>query len=250
MGPAGRAGLLIAAAALAACSGDAAPDTAGPEPTDAVILDTTTTTTEAPRVGQPLVVVDQGVSAFPDPIDPLSTLGGFGVVLENPNADLVATGVHVTTRILDPEDVELLVDRTLLNAVMPGARMAVGRTLIEPVEKPTRLEVTVEVTAWVPPASPDAAITVSEVANEPEPNGGAATRFVLRSSHAGTEEGVEVTAVYRDEGGRILAAESTTIASLPPGRDTQGRIRLLAPVPYLATTEVYVGRGVGAQTLG
>lgn len=250
MGPAGRAGLVGVVAALAACTGSDAPAASAPDPTDAVILEVTTTTSEAPLVGEPLVVVDQGVSSFPDPIDPTATLGGYGVVLENPNDELVATGVHVTTRVLDPAGAELHVDRTLLNAVMPRARMALGRTLIEPVDEPAGLDVAVEVTAWVRPSAPDATIEVADVVTEPEPNGGAATRFVLRSSYPATEEGVDVTALYRADDGRILAAESTTIAALPPGTDIPGRIRLLAPIPSLATTEVFAGRGVGAQTLG
>lgn len=250
MRPAGRAGLLVVALVLAGCSSDDGGAPASPEPTDAVILQTTTSTTEAPVDGEPLVVVDQGVSTFPDPIDPTATLGGYGVVIENPNEDVVASGVHVTTRLLDSAGTELMVDRSLVNAVMPGRRMAVGRTLIEPVEDPAQLDVSVEVTAWLRPASPDAAIEVTEVVTEPEPNGGAATRFVLRSSHAAVEEGVDVTAIYRAEDGRILAAETTVVGSLPPGTDTPGRIRLLAPIPSLAATEVYVGRGIAAQTLG
>lgn len=243
---------LAPAALMAACSGgdESGSSSTGPRATDAVILETTTSTTEAPVVGEPLLVVDQGVATFPDPIDPSATLGGFGVILENPNLDAVASGVHVTTRVLDPTGAELLVDRSLLNAVMPGQRMAVGRTLIEPVEEPTQLEVSVEVTAWLRPAEPGGTIEVSDVVTEPEPNGGAGTRFVLHSSHPGTEEGVDVTAIYRAEDGRILSAETTTIAALRPAADTPGRIRLLAPIPSLATTEVYAGRGVAAQTLG
>ena len=97
-------------------------------------------------------MAEQGVSSFPDPYDLTATLGGYGVVLQNPNADVMATGVHVTTRILDPSGAELLVDNVLLNAVMPNQRMALGRTLIEPVVEPTQLAVTVEVTAWLLPA--------------------------------------------------------------------------------------------------
>ena len=241
----------LAAVLLAACTGDDDADgTTSPPPTDAVILETTTSTTEAPITGQPLVVVEQGVSSFPDPFDPAATLGGYGVVLENPNPEAMAAGVHVTTRILDPAGTELLVDRTLLNAVMPGQRMAVGRTLIEPIEEPTQLEVTVEVTAWLRPAAPEATLTVVDAVTEPEANGGAVTKFTIRSTWPQAEEGVDVTAVYRAGDGRILSAESTTLASVPPGADTTGQIRLLSPIPSLEITDVYVGRGIAAQTTG
>lgn len=256
MGRAGRVAhhlvvALASTALLAACSdGDRDRSAVADPPTDAVILPTSTTTTEVPLAGDPLVVVDQGVAAFPDPIDPAATLGGYGVVLENPNPDVVASGVHVTVRVLDAAGTELLVDRSLLNAVMPAQRMAVGRTIIEPIEEPTRLDVAVEVTAWLAPAETAGTIEVTEVLTEPELHGGAGTRFVLHSTHPGTEEGVDVTAVYRADDGRILAAETTTIAALHPNTDTQGRIRLLAPIPSLATTEVYAGRGIAAQTLG
>jgi hypothetical protein len=234
---------------LGACTDDEGASPA-PPPTDAVILQTTTSTTEAPVTGEPLVVVDQGVSAFPDPFDPAATLGGYGVILENPNPEAMAAGVHVSTRILDPAGTELLVDRTLLNAVMPGQRMAVGRTLIEPIEEPTLLEVTVEVTAWLLPSSSDAAMTVEGVVTEPEANGGAVTRFTVRSTWPQAEEGVDVTAVYRAEDGRILAAESTTLPSVRPNADTPAQIRLLSPIPSMTATEVYVGRGIAAQTAG
>lgn len=247
---AGAAPLVLATSlSLAACTDDEG-SSPSPVPTDAVILETTTSTTEAPITGVPLVVVDQGVSSFADPFDPNATLGGYGVIVENPNAEAMAAGVHISTRILDPAGTELLVDRTLLNAVMPGSRMAVGRTLIEPIEEPAQLEVTVEVTAWLRPSSSDAAMTVEGIVTEPEANGGAVTRFTVASSWPQPEEGVDATAVYRAEDGRILAAESTTLASVPPQADTPAQIRLLSPIPSLAATEVYVGRGIAAQTAG
>jgi hypothetical protein len=61
---------------------------------------------------------------------------------------------------------------------------------------------------------------------------------------------VDVTAVYRSADGRILAAESTTIEEMPAGSVALGEIRLLSPIPGLATTEVLVGRGFDAQTDG
>lgn len=241
-------GLLVAS--LAACTGDGSSEarsttTAAPS----VVIETTTSTTEAPLVGKPLVVAEQGVSSFPDPYDITATLGGYGVVVENPNPDLLAAGVRVTTRVLDPAGAELLVDHALVNAVMPGQRMALGRTLIEPVEDPTSLAVEVQVSSWLRPDSAGA-ITASDVVTEPEPNGGAVTRFVLRSSLPQAEEGVDVTAVYRAADGRILGAESTVVATVAPNVDVPGQIRLLSPIPDLAATEIYVGRGVTAQTLG
>jgi hypothetical protein len=244
---------VLAALALLACTGDDDPalspgDDEGIGTTGAI--ETTTSTTEAPLVGQPLVVVEQGVSSFPDPFDQTASLGGYGVVLENPNPDLMAAGVRVVTRVLDPAGTELLADSTLLNAVMPGQRMALGRTIIEPIEDPTQLAVTVEVAAWLRPASADGRLVAEGVVTEPEENGGAVTRFVVRSTWPEPEEGVDVTAVYRAADGRILGAESTTLAAVPPGGDTPGQIRLLSPIPDLATTEVFVGRGLAAQTAG
>lgn len=210
----------------------------------------TTSTTEAPLTGQPLVVVEQGVSSFPDPFDLTTTLGGYGVILQNPNLDVMATGVRVTTRILDPEGTELLVDNTLLNGVMPKQRMALGRTLIEPIAKPTQLVVTVEVTAWLKPASLEGTLIAEGVVTEPEENGGAVTRFTVRSTWPEPEDGVDVTAIYRAADGRILGAESTTLAAVPVRGSVPGQIRLLSPIPDLATTEVFVGRGIAAQTTG
>lgn len=247
-----RRGLaVVVALALAACTGDDDPaaDTVE-DPTTTVSLATTTSTTEAPLVGQPLVVAEQGLSTFPDPFDPTATLGGYGVILQNPNPDVLAAGVRVVTRILDPAGAELLVDRALLNAVMPGQRMAVGRTLIEPIEEPTTLEVTVEVTSWLKPAFTEGGLTVEGVVTEPEENGGAVTRFTVRSTWPEGEDGVDVTAVYRAADGRILSAESATLASVPSSTATPGQIRLLSPIPSLAATEVFIGRGIAAQTTG
>jgi hypothetical protein len=243
----------VAALVLAAaCSGDGSGTparSASPRSTSATVV-TTTSTTAAPLVGQPLVVAEQGVSSFPDPFDHTATLGGYGVVLQNPNPDLMATGVRVVTRVLDPNGTELVTDSTLLNAVMPGERMALGRTLIEPVANPTQLAVAVEVSAWMRPASPDGRLVAEGVVTEPEPNGGAVTRFAVRSTWPEAEEGVDVTAVYRAADGRILGAESTVLPSVPPGGTTEGQIRLLSPIPDVTTTDVFVGRGLAAQTVG
>ena len=61
---------------------------------------------------------------------------------------------------------------------------------------------------------------------------------------------MDVTAIYRADDGRILGAESTSIATVPPGEPVPGQIRLLSPIPDLATTEVFVGRGFAALTTG
>lgn len=248
----------MAAAALAAlstlgCSGGGErPDSIGLDPGESVTTaPAKTTTSEPPLTGKPLVISEQGVSSFIDPFDPGATLAGYGVVLTNPNADVLAASVRVTTRILDSTGAELLVDTTLLNAVMPGRAMALGRTLVEPMDDPTQLDIAVEVGAWLRPASADGALVVAEgVLTEPEENGGAVTRFTVRSTWPEPEEGVDVTAVYRAADGRILAAEYTTLPLVPPGGETAGQIRLLSPIPDLATTEVFVGRGLAAQTSG
>jgi hypothetical protein len=88
------------------------------------------------------------------------------------------------------------------------------------------------------------------VVTEPEEAGGSVTRFTVRSTWPDTEEGVDVTAVYRAADGRILGAESTTIATVAPDQPEAVQIRLLAPIPDLATTEVLVGRGFSALTAG
>ena len=61
------------------------------------------------------MVVEQGVTTLPRPVRPGQSLGGYGVVLQNPNPGLMAAGVHVTTRMLDAAGAELLVDNALLN---------------------------------------------------------------------------------------------------------------------------------------
>jgi hypothetical protein len=237
------AALLLAAACTGGSGdGDGSPTT--PPPTRV------TSTTEPPLVGLPLVVAEQGVTTFPDPYDRSQSLGGYGVVLQNPNPDLLAAGVHVTTRLLDAAGTELLVDNALLNGVMPGQRMAVGRTLIEPIASPTQLAVTVEVSAWLRPAAPAGTLSAQEAVTEPEPFGGAVTRFAVQSGWPTLEEGVDVTAIYRAADGRLLAAESTTLEQLPPGSVVISQIRLLSPIPGLASTEVLVGRGFAAQTVG
>jgi hypothetical protein len=209
----------------------------------------TTTTEEPVPAGDPLVVVEQGVASYPDPFDVTATLGGYGVVLENPNPDVMATGVRVITRILDPAGTELLVDSALLNGILPGQRMAVGRTLIEPIEEPTQLDIQVEVSAWLLPADPDGRFVAEGVVTEPEEAGGSITRFTVTSTWPATEEGVDATAVYRAADGRILGAESTAV-DVSPDAPTTAQIRLLSPIPDLATTEVFVGRGFAAQTVG
>ena len=244
------AGLMLLAT-TAACTDDSgaaddASSTTRPAPTTVTTAPTTTTVA---LEGEPLVVAEQGLSTFPDVINPDADLGGYGVVLANPNKDLMATGVRVVTRVLDPTGLELVVDSTLLNGILPGQRMAVGRTLIEPIEDATTLDVKVEVTAWLPPASTDGQLVAENIVTEPEQAGGSVTRFTIRSTWPDAEEGVDVTAVYRAEDGRILGAESTSI-DVPLGEPVEGHIRLLSPIPDLARTEVFVGRGFAALTTG
>jgi hypothetical protein len=248
--PRASAGLLVLALAVAGCS-DGGDDGDSGAPTDAAAPTTATTeatTTTKALQGRPLVVVEQGVSSFPDPVDPRATLGGYGVVLQNPNRTVMATGVRVVTRVLDPTGAELLVDSALLNGILPQQRMAVGRTLIEPIEDPTTLEVKVEVAAWLRPAA-RGRLVAEAIVTEPEEAGGSVTKFTLRSSWPELEEGVDVTALYRAEDGRILGAESMTF-DIPVEDPTEGQIRLLSPIPDLARTEVYVGRGFAALTTG
>ena len=242
---------LLTALGATACSDDGAPsgrlERAEP-PT--VVVETTTSTTEPALLGQDLVVVDQGVTAFPDPFDRSATLGTYGVVLRNPNPDVMAVGVRVVTRILGKAGEPLVEDSTLLNAVMPGEQMALGRTLIEPVEGPTLLTVSIEVSAWLLPATEEGDLIAVDVTTEPEANGGAVTKFTVRSTWPSQEEGVDVTAIYRAADGRLLGAESATLGLVPPETDTPAQIRLLSPIPDVATTDVFVGRGLAAQTTG
>lgn len=236
---------LLGAAVLTACSNgsDRPSPTTSPAPTVAP-------STTAAEVGQPLVVVEQGLVSFPDPYDKGQTLGGYGVVLENPNPGLLAASVRVTTRILDAAGAELLVDSSLLNGIMPARRMAVGRTLVEPIVGPTQLDIRVEVGGWITPAPGTGDLKATEAETVPEPNGGAVTRFAVQSSAAGEEDGVDIAALYRAADGRLLAVETTSLDQLPPGQVVVGQIRLLAPIPGLASTDVLVGRGFSAQSTG
>ncbi len=221
-----------------------------PLPPTTTISPDLVTTTEAPTVGEPLEIVEQGLVSFPDPYVRGQTLGGYGVVLHNPNPGLLAAGVHVTTRILDAQGNPLLVDNALLNGVMPGQRMAVGRTLVEPIVGPTRLDVQVEVGGWLTPAAGLGDLKATQALTQPELNGGAVTHFAVQSNAAGDEDGVDVAALYRAADGHLLAVETTSIDRLAPGETVVGQIRLLAPIPGLASTEVLVGRGFAAQTVG
>jgi len=246
------AGLVVPLVIATGCSsGGGGGDEDASTPVTGLSATTTTeaTTTTVELTGKPLVVTEQGLSSFPDVVDPLDDLGGYGVIVENPDPALMATGVRVVTRILDPAGKELLVDSALLNGILPGQRMAVGRTLIEPIEDPTTLDVKIEVTAWLPPASPDGTLVAENVVTEPEAAGGSVTRFTIQSSWPDREDGVDVTAVYRAEDGRILGAESTSI-DVPLETPVDGRIRLLSAIPDLARTEVFVGRGFAALTTG
>jgi hypothetical protein len=239
--------LLAAMVAGAACSGGL--DVPQPPPTSEAPT-TSTSVFGTAAEGVPLQVAEQGLISFPDPYDKGQSLGGYGVVLRNPNPDLLAAGIHVTTRILDAAGTELLVDSSLLNGIMPGQAMAVGRTLVEPIVAPTQLDIRVEVSAWLPPAPGVGALRATQALTEPEAGGGAVTHFAIQSSASTEEDGVDVAALYRAADGHLLAVEMTAIDQLDPGANAVGQIRLLSPIPGLATTEVLVGRGLSAQITG
>jgi hypothetical protein len=236
------AGALVAAA----CSGGGGEADRSTSTSAALGPVLTSTTLQGPD----LVVSEQGVTSFPDPYDADQRLGGYGVVLQNPDPTLLAAGVRVTTRILDATGQQLLADTALLNGIMPGQRMAVGRTIVEPIGVPASLHVEVDVGAWMEPAAGTAPVTVSDALTEPEPDGGAVTHFALRPGGSIPEDGVDVAALYRAADGHLLSVETTTIDQLVPGTTTVGQIRLLAPIPDLASTEVLAGRGFSAQITG
>ena len=101
------------------------------------------TTTTVALQGMPLVIAEQGVSTFPDLADPQATLGGYGVVILNPDPALMATGVRVVTRILDPDGAELLVVRRpgggellvpFVQAIVPTVDVVAGHLVVDPPE--------------------------------------------------------------------------------------------------------------------
>jgi hypothetical protein len=238
----------VVLALTAGCSGGGLDDLR-PGTTTTVEQIAPTITTPPTYSGQALVVDEQGVTSFTDPYDKSAVLGGYAVVLRNPDPTLLAAGVRVRTAIVDADGNQLLVDTAVLNGIMPGARMAVGRTLIEDVHGPAALQVSVDVTEWLPPAFTQVLVPEA-VTTDKDVYGGAATRFAVRSTLPVPEQGVDVTAVYRDGDGHILAGESSTLTDVAPGATVLGQISLIAPVPGTATTEVFVGRGFAAQTVG
>ncbi len=256
IGRVGVALILAAAGALGVygCSdtgGDAAPAPVDREgPAEGAKAGVASTTSAPAPVGLPLVVAEQGFSTFPDPLAPGATLGGYAVVVANPDPALMATGVTVRSRLVGEDGTAVFADSALLNAVMPASSMAVGGTLLEPLTGPVHLEVELSTAAWLEPSEPGGRIEVVAAVTEPVPGGGARTRFTLRSSRRGDEEGVDVTALYRAADGRLLAGEQTTVALVEGGASVDGEITLLAPIPDLSRTDVLVGRGFGAQTTG
>jgi hypothetical protein len=234
---------------IAACSGGGLDDLKRPSTSTTIEQLAPTLTTPPTYSGQALVVEEEGVTSFADPYDKSAVLGGYAVIIRNPDPQLLAAGVRVRTSILDAAGQELLVDTAALNGIMPGARMAVGRTLIEGIAGPASLQVSIDVTEWQPPAFTQV-LVAEAVSTDVDIYGGAATRFAVRSTLPVAEQGVDVTAVYRDGGGRLLAGEASTLNDVAPGATVLGQISLIAPLPGTATTEVFVGRGFAAQTVG
>jgi hypothetical protein len=121
---------------------------------------------------------------------------------------------------------------------------------VEPIEQPERLEVELDVAAWLVPRDADGGVVAAEAVTTDDEAGGLVTEFEVWSAWPADEEGVDVTALYRGDDGRILGAEMTTLDRVPAGGSARGSIRVLAPIPDLATTEVLVSRGFAAHTSG
>lgn len=244
---------VVAALALglgaAGCSGGGIDDIDLPATSTTVQQVGPTITTPPSYSGQALVVEQQGVTSFADRYEKGAVLGSYAVILRNPDPQLLAAGVKVRSVILDAAGNQLLVDTALLNGIMPGARMAVGRTIIEDVRDPATVQVTVEVTEWLPPAFTQTLVPEA-VTTDVDVYGGAATRFAVRSTLPVLEQGVDVTAVYRGTDGQVLGGESSTLNDVAPGATVLGQISLISPIPGTASTEVFVGRGFAAQTVG
>ena len=247
------AGLLVLATATTACSDDGGDD-------DDAAVDHHDRAHDRhhrarpprppPLTGEPLVVAEQGVSTFPDLVDPQANLGGYGVVIENPNPDLMATGVRVVTRILDRRR------RRAAGRQHPAQRHPPrpadgGRPHADRADRGAHQPRGDGRGHRLAPAGVDRR-TAGRRGRRHRARGGRRVRHPLHGPLHLARRSRTAWTSPRSTGPRTAAssAPSRPRSTCPSANPSTASIRLLSPIPDLARTEVFVGRGFAALTIG
>ena len=194
-----------------------------------------------PDDAEQVEVVEQGFTVITDPNDDTRRNLTYGILLENPNPDpLVATGIDVQVSFFDAGGSVLDTDTAFLSVLLPGQTGAVGNILFdapEGVAEASRCR-PAPVTSWSRRTS-TVELDTKDVKTVAEEFGGLKTTFLLTSTFPEAQEAIQVTAIYRDDAGKVVGGYFTFIEFVEANDETAGEISFFIDVEGITETELF-----------
>jgi hypothetical protein len=234
----------------------AAPSTTDPaEPVTTRRPDTPETTEPSPDTTAPddsdeaavagdvsaLDVVEDGFSTYAGSIGD-TTNGSFGFLVEN-TGDATIVGAPLSVAIRDEAGGVIETTNFTVGVIRPGETLGYGAELIQhPTDGIGEIDVQVgeSVATYEVPA--EGTLTVSDIDTTGDDHR-VTTTFAVSSTYGEQVDYAEPHAIYRDASGRIIGGGNGILDFIPPGGQQTGQVDILAPIPNIATTEVYVDPG-------
>lgn len=189
-----------------------------------------------------LELVERGVTVVQDRFDETRREGTFALIVENPHDDWLAQGVQVDVAFLGADGQQLGTDSGFIEIVLPSQRVAVAGLFFDAPEEPiVDLAVAIDVARWRETEPIGELFTITDVVTQEAEFSGVETTFVLAVDFDRRLTDVGVTAVYRDETGRIIGGYDTFLELVEPDAPVEGVISMLANVDpeSIAATELY-----------
>lgn len=203
--------------------------------------------TVPPGPEQGLLLADRGVTVVEDRFEPRRREITYAAVLDNDHPDWIAHGVQVTADFVDEGGAVVASDSAFLSIVLPDAEVAVaGLVFVDPgdgtrADEVVDVTVIVDVAYWEQVQPVEGGFTFTEVETGAADYSGVRTTFLIENRYDTTLRDVAVTAVYRDEEGRILGGYDTFLDRLRAGEQVEASVDLLVNIDPedIATTELF-----------
>lgn len=235
-----------AAIALAGCgaavgSSPGADSTTIPSPNPTATPRPTPLPTPTPEAQKDLVLVEQGFTPGTDGSG--TDWAQVGLVFHNPNSTTIARFVRIQLTFYDANNGLAGSSEETVGPILPGQDGAFGQPIFD-VRNATEMDVSFRVD-WQPSdIAGFGGLTFEQVSTEPEQFGGFQTRGFVVSSFQAEQENVQVVAIYKDAGGKVLGGEFTYVDFVPAMGRSPFEISTFSQFEVsIAATEMYASPG-------
>jgi len=243
---------------MVACSADVAA-TATVDPTDAATVAPTVgeTSTPRPTVRPPstprptptpeprdeITLIDYGFSTYQGEFDDGANLS-WAVVLENPNANWLATRVTLNVSFLDDAGSIVTTANETVALILPGKQAAaVGSDSYfsnPDLGTIATMEVQLGSADWERPEVPVGEFTITDIATRLGEFGQVTTTARISSTFADEITNPQAVVVYYDAEGNILGGDFTFVDFVPAGGTIPIEISGFEALPGLSSSEVFI----------